>query len=44
MKTGCGRPAAAQVVEIEPGTISGLRVHLCPFIDALLAAGPPPAG
>jgi hypothetical protein len=40
--TSCGWPAAAQVVEIEPGTISGLRVHLCPFIDALLAAGPPP--
>jgi len=28
-------------VEIEPGTISGHRMHLCPFIDALLAAGPP---
>ncbi|HYB16196.1 MAG TPA: pyridoxamine 5'-phosphate oxidase family protein [Streptosporangiaceae bacterium] len=36
----CGWPAAAQVVQIEPGTISGHRVHLCPFIDALLAAGP----
>jgi hypothetical protein len=41
--TDCGWPAAAQVVEIEPGTISGHRVHLCPFIDALLAAGLPPA-
>jgi len=40
--TDCGWPAAAQVVEIEPGTISGHRVHLCPFIDALLAAGLPP--
>lgn len=39
--TDCGWPAAAQLVEIEPGTISGHRVHLCPFIDALLAAGPP---
>jgi Pyridoxamine 5'-phosphate oxidase len=36
----CGHLAAAQVVELEPGTISGYRVHLCPFIDALLA-GPP---
>jgi Pyridoxamine 5'-phosphate oxidase len=33
--------AAAQVVEIEPGKISGHRMHLCPFIDTLLAAGPP---
>jgi Pyridoxamine 5'-phosphate oxidase len=41
--TDCGWPAAAQVVEIEPGRISGHRVHLCPFIDALLAAGLPPA-
>jgi hypothetical protein len=40
--TDCGRPSsAAQVVEIEPGKISGHRVHLCPFIDALLAANPP---
>lgn len=37
--TGCGWPsAAAQVVEIEPGTISGLRMHLCPFIETLLTA------
>jgi Pyridoxamine 5'-phosphate oxidase len=41
--TDCGWPAAAQVVQIEPGRISGHRVHLCPFIDALLAAGLPPA-
>jgi Pyridoxamine 5'-phosphate oxidase len=41
--TDCGWPAAAQVVGIEPGTISGHRIHLCPFIDALLAAGLPPA-
>ncbi len=40
--TDCGWPAAAQVVEIEPGTISGHWMHLCPFIDVLLAAGPPP--
>jgi len=39
--TDCGWPAVAQVVEIEPGTIIGHRVHLCPFIDALLAVGPP---
>jgi hypothetical protein len=37
----CGWPAAsAQVVEIEPGTISGHRTHLCPFIETLLSAGP----
>ena len=41
IETDCGWPAAAQVAEIEPGTISGHRVHLCPFIDALLAARPP---
>ena len=40
--TDCGGPAAAaQVVEIEPGKISGHRMHLCPFIDALLAASRP---
>jgi hypothetical protein len=39
--TDCGWPAAAQVVEIEPARISGHRMHLCPFIDALLAAGRP---
>ena len=37
--TGCDWPAAAQVVEIEPVRISGHRMRLCPFIDALLAAG-----
>src|SRR5215469_5034326 len=35
--TGCGRPAAGQIVQIEPETISGYRIHLCPFIDSLLA-------
>jgi hypothetical protein len=39
--TDCGWPAAAQVVEIEPGRISGHRTHLCPFIDTLLAADRP---
>jgi nitroimidazol reductase NimA-like FMN-containing flavoprotein (pyridoxamine 5'-phosphate oxidase superfamily) len=39
--TDCGWPAAAaQVVEIEPGRISGHRMHLCPFIDMLLASSP----
>jgi hypothetical protein len=33
----CDQPAAGQVVEIEPGTITGHYVHLCPFSDALLA-------
>ena len=39
--TDCGWPAEAQaqVVEIEPGRVNGQRMHLCPFIDALLAAG-----
>jgi len=40
--TDCGWPAAAQVVEIEPGRISGHRIHLCPFIDVLLARRPVP--
>ena len=41
--TGCGWPAsAAQVVEIEPGRISGQRMHLCPFIETLAAGGPSP--
>jgi hypothetical protein len=39
--TDCGRTAVAQVVEIEPGTIRGHRIHPCPFIDMLLAAGRP---
>jgi hypothetical protein len=41
--TDCGWPAEtqAQVVEIEPGRVNGQRMHLCPFIDALLAAGGP---
>jgi hypothetical protein len=34
----CGWPADGQVVQIEPATISGYRVHLCPFIDSLLAS------
>lgn len=33
----CGHPAAAQIVRIEPARITGHRVHMCPFIDALLA-------
>ena len=42
--TDCGWPAVAQVVEIESARISGHWMHLCPFIDALLAAGwPQPA-
>ena len=39
--TDCGWPAAsAQVVAIEPGKISGHQMHLCPFIDMLLATAP----
>ena len=37
--TACDRPAAGQVVQIEPGIISGHRMHPCPFIEALLATG-----
>jgi pyridoxamine 5'-phosphate oxidase-like protein len=40
--TACGLPAAAQVVEIEPGTVSGYWLHLCPLIDALIASGQTP--
>ena len=32
----CGWTAAGQIVQIDPATISGYRVHLCPVIDALL--------
>jgi hypothetical protein len=39
--TDCGWPAAsAQVVAIEPGKISGHHMHMCPFIDMLLATAP----
>lgn len=41
--TACGQPAAGQIVEIEPGTITGYYVHLCPFIDTLLAGRQDPA-
>ena len=34
--TECGHLTAGQIVRIEPARISGHRVHLCPFIDALL--------
>jgi hypothetical protein len=37
--TACGRPGAAQVVRIEPATMTGHWVQLCPFIDAMLSAG-----
>jgi len=36
INTDCGWPAAGQIVQIEPVTISGYRIHLCPFIDSLL--------
>jgi len=46
IETTCDWPSSpAQVVEIEPKTIAGRRVHLCPFIETLLVAKPPqPAG
>jgi hypothetical protein len=34
---GCGQLAIGQVVEIEPGTITGFHVRQCPFIDTVLA-------
>ena len=34
--TACGRPAAGQIVQIEPGIISGHHMRPCPFIEALL--------
>jgi len=39
--TVCGYSTAGQVVGIEPVTIGGFRVHMCPFIDALLTSGQP---
>jgi pyridoxamine 5'-phosphate oxidase-like protein len=42
LDTACGVPTAGQIVEIVPATIDGFRVHLCPFVDALVAAGKPP--
>ena len=39
--TACGRPAAGQIVQIEPGIISGRHMRLCPFIEALLTTAQP---
>ena len=41
--TDCDQPTAGQIVEIEPGTITGYHVHLCPFINAFLAGRQAPA-
>ena len=30
----CGWPPAGQVVRIEPGTVTGYRMRLCPFTDS----------
>jgi hypothetical protein len=35
--TDCGWPTAGQIVQIEPVTVSGYRMHLCPLINSLLA-------
>ena len=43
LDTACGQPTAGQIAEIEPGTITGYYVHLCPFIDAVLAGRQAPA-
>ena len=37
--TACGQSAAGQIVQIEPGIITGHWMHLCPFIDSLLTVG-----
>jgi hypothetical protein len=33
----CGQPTAGQIVQIQPATISGHRVRLCPLVDSLLS-------
>jgi hypothetical protein len=38
-KTRTGWSAAGQVLRIQSVLISGYEVHLCPFIDALVAGG-----
>lgn len=41
--TACGQPAAGQTVEIEPGTITGHYLHLCPSsMPSQQGAKPPP--
>ena len=30
--TDCGQPAAGQIVHLEPVTITGYRIRLCPFV------------
>lgn len=30
----CGQPTAGQIIHIAPVTISGHRIHLCPFVSA----------
>ncbi len=40
--TACGQPAAGQLVEIEPGAVSGCHIHPCSFIDDRLADPPEP--
>lgn len=32
----CGWTTAGQIMQIDPATISGFRMHLCPFIKSLL--------
>jgi Pyridoxamine 5'-phosphate oxidase len=32
----CGWTTAGQIVQIDPATISGFRMHLCPVIDSML--------
>jgi hypothetical protein len=39
VETACGEPSAGQIVQIQPGIITGHRVQLGPFIDSVLTAG-----
>lgn len=40
----CGQPTAGQIVQIQPVTISGHRVRLCPLVDSLLSGHMTPGG
>jgi uncharacterized protein len=40
--TSCGQPTAGQLVEIEPATLTGYYVRLCPLIDIRLTGGQGP--
>jgi hypothetical protein len=39
VQTDCGQPAAGQVVRLEPATITGHHIELCPFAAGVLNFG-----